>query len=86
MTKNMKNLLAAGVAFATLASVAASPAFAAPLKHRAPVSQDLPYGQVGGQMYAGRPDVVTLGSRVVGEDPDANIRSQMLHDPAVSEY
>lgn len=81
----MKNLLAACVAFSALATVAASPVSAAPLKHRAPVSQDLPYGQIGGQLYAGRPDVVTLGGRVVGEDPDINIRSQMQHDPAVSE-
>ena len=82
----MKNLLAVGVAFASLATFAAAPAFAAPLKHRAPIDRELPYGQIGGQIYAGRPDVVTLGGRIVGEDPDLNIRSQMQHDPAGSEY
>ena len=80
----MKNLFV--VVFATLATVSASPVFAAQLKHRAPVIHELPYGQIGAQNYAGRSDVVTFGSRVVGEDPDINIRTQMLHDPVVSEY
>jgi len=29
---------------------------------------------------------VTFGNRVVGEDPDPNIRAQLLHDPVMSEY
>jgi hypothetical protein len=66
----------------------ASSAFAAPLKHRAPVAHDTtnPYGQAE-QHYLGRQsDVVMFGGHVVGEDPDPNIRSQMLHDPVPSEY
>ena len=73
---------------AVLATVLASPAFAAP-RHLAPVRDDtLPaYGDsVSGQYAAHHPDVVTFGSRVVGEDPDQNIRTQLLHDPEPSEY
>jgi hypothetical protein len=78
----MKSALFAGVALAT---VIASPAFAA-AGHRAAEARDtLPYGQIGAQNYARQPDVVTFGSRIVGEDPDANIRGQLLHDPVVSE-
>lgn len=82
----MKTIVAAGVALAT---VLASPAFAAPPKHHAPVSHDVyvPYGAAAGGSYMSRPaDVVTLGNRVVGEDPDINIRTGIERDPVPSEY
>lgn len=80
-----KTILAAGIALAT---VFASPAFAAPPKHRAPVANDTvsTYGRANGQFMARQSDLVTFGNRVVGEDPDLNIRSQLLHDPEPSEY
>jgi hypothetical protein len=84
----MKKLLASSVVLATMLASLASPALAAPPKYRAPVSHDtvLPYGQIGAERYARQPDVVTLGSRVVGEDPDPSIRTQLLHDPVPAEY
>lgn len=80
----MKVILAAGVALATML---ASPAFAAP-RHRAVAPDAMaPYGQsMSSRSYARQFDVVTLAGRVVGEDPDANIRTQLLHDPVPSEY
>lgn len=81
----MKNILATGAALAVLASLA-SPAFAASSKHRAPVAYDA-YSQGNNEQVYSRPsDVVTFSGRVVGEDPDANIRTQILHDPVPSEY
>jgi hypothetical protein len=71
---------------AALAAVLTSPALAAPPKHRAPVSHDTMNAYGAATPYSSRGDVVMFGSRVVGEDPDPNIRSQMQHDPAVSEY
>ena len=84
----MKKLLAPSIALATVLASLASPAFAAPSRHRAPVAQDTmgPYGQANPQYFARQPDVVTFGGRVVGEDPDANIRTQLLHDPVMSDY
>jgi len=82
----MKKLLASSVALATVLASLASPAFAASSKHRAPVASE-PYAQ-GGPVgsYARNSDVVTFGNRIVGEDPDQNIRTQLLHDPVPSEY
>lgn len=82
----MKVVLAAAVALAT---AFASSAYAAPPKHRAPVDRDtlVPYAQGATVPYAAhQPDVVMLGNRVVGEDPDPAIRTQLLHDPVPSEY
>ena len=70
-------------------AVLTAPAFAAPPKHRATVERDpmAPYAQGAYQPFVGRQsDVVTFGNRVIGEDPDPNIRAQMLHDPVMSEY
>ena len=70
-------------------AVLTAPAFAAPPRHRAAVSRDAmePYAQGTYQPFVGRQsDVVTFGNRVVGEDPDPNIRAQMEHDPVMSEY
>lgn len=72
-----------------LAAVLVSPAFAAPPKYRAPVTNDTEaYGTAGPvQPYANRGGEVSMfGNRVIGADPDPNIRSQMQHDPALSEY
>jgi hypothetical protein len=73
---------------AALAVVLASPAFAAPPKHRVPAASAPmeSYGQSNERYVAKQPDAVTLGNRVIGEDPDPNIRSQMEHDPTPSEY
>ena len=82
----MKKMIATGV---VLASVLAAPAFAAPPKHHAAVEHDpmAPYGQYTQPYSAHRADdVVSLGDRVIGTDPDPNIRSQMVHDPIPTEY
>ena len=73
---------------AALAAMLASPALAAPPKHRAPVSNDTEaYGAaLTARPYANRSDFSMFGNRVIGEDPDPNIRSQMQHDPVPSEY
>ena len=83
----MKKLLASSVALATVLASLASPAFAASSKHRAPVANDAwaPYAQ-GGPAGVQNPDVVTFSNHVVGEDPDQNIRTQLLRDPEPSEY
>ena len=85
----MKKLLASTVALATVLASLVSPAFAASSKHRAPVANDAsePYAQGGpAGNYARNSDVVTFGNRVVGEDPDPSIRTQLLRDPEPSEY
>jgi hypothetical protein len=85
----MKKLLATSVALATVFASLASPAFAAPAKHRAFVANDAtePYGPSAHEQYLARqPDVVTGVGRTIGEDPDPNIRVQMLRDPVPNEY
>ena len=77
----MKKLLVAGAALATVLAAVSSPAFAA---HRAPVGHDTmsPYGQLAGDQTLARPsDLVVTEGRVVGADPDINIRTQLLRDP-----
>ena len=75
----MKKLLATSATLATVLAALASPAFAA---HRAPVGHDTPYGQRSGDQTLARPsDVVVTEGRVVGADPDINIRTQLLRDP-----
>ena len=44
------------------------------------------YGQNYGQQYQQPQTAVTLGNRVVGQDPDANIRAQLERDPVPTEY
>jgi hypothetical protein len=85
----MKKLLATGVALATVLASLASPAFAAPPKHRAPVANDTmaPYGQSTYEQDSARHSgVVTQNGRIVGEDPDPNIRTQLLRDPDPSGF
>jgi hypothetical protein len=68
-----------------LATAVASPAFAA-AKHRAPVQRPaVSYGEPVGNAYLGSSDVVTFGGHVVGEDPDASIRTQLLFDPSLAD-
>jgi hypothetical protein len=71
----MKKLLATSAMLATVFATFSSPAFAA---RRAPVGYDTPSGD---QMLARPSDVVVTEGRVVGADPDANIRTQLLRDP-----
>jgi hypothetical protein len=75
----MKKTLALGAMLAALAS----PAFATPPKHRAPVSYDtaVPYAPLASQV-----EIVTgSGSHVIA-DPDPNIRTQLLRDPDPSGF
>ncbi len=76
----MKKLLATSAVLATVLAALSSPAFAA---RRAPVGHDTmtPYGQPSGDQVLARPsDVVVTEGRVVGADPDINIRTQLLRD------
>ncbi len=84
----MKKTLVLGATLATVIASVASPAFAA-AKHRAPVAEDTsgPYAYGANASNYSRPaDTVEFGNRVVGEDPDPGIRTQLLHDPVASEY
>jgi hypothetical protein len=79
----MKKLLTTGVALVTVFASLASTAFAAPSKHRAPVANDtaLSYAKSANEELLARPsDVVTAEGRIVGADPDLNIRTQILRD------
>jgi hypothetical protein len=80
----MKKTLAASVVLALLSA----PAFAAPIKHRSAVEPAMPSeNQIVPPNYSvRRPDVVTFGDRVIGADPDPNIRAGLAHDPVPSEY
>ena len=76
----MKKLLVAGAALATVLAAISSPAFAA---RRAPVGNDTmsPYGQPSGDQTLARPsDLAVTEGRVVGADPDVNIRTQLIRD------
>jgi hypothetical protein len=79
----MKKTLVTAVALGTVLAALASPASAAPPKHRAPVADDTsPYGALPPErMMAPQSSVVITDGRVVGADPDPNIRTQLLHDP-----
>ena len=76
----MKKTLIATLALATLV---ASPAFAASNTHRlrhAAATLDNVYASE--PSYAAQnPNVVVFANTVVGQDPDANIRLQMIRDP-----
>jgi hypothetical protein len=75
---SMKKLLATSAALATVLAALSSPAFAA---RRAPVGHDTPYGQPSGDQTLARPsDLAVTEGRVVGADPDINIRTQLLRD------
>ena len=76
----MKKLLVAGATLAAVLAAISSPAFAA---HRAPVGHDTmsPYGQLSGDQTLARPsDLAVTEGRVVGADPDVNIRTQLIRD------
>jgi hypothetical protein len=79
----MKKTFVTAVALGTVLGALASPAFAAPPRHRAPVASDTgPYGPFAQERLMAPPStVVTTEGRVVGADPDPNIRTQLLHDP-----
>lgn len=82
----MKAIFVPGIALVT---VLASTAFAAPPKHRVPLARDdmSSYGQnAGDRSFARGSDVVIEGNRVIGQDPDPNVRAQLLKDSAVSDY
>jgi hypothetical protein len=85
---SMKKTLTTCTALAAVLASLASPAFAAPPKHRAPVMNDTTesYNQGAFEQLARPSDVVVTQGRVVGADPDANIRTQLLHDPVPTEY
>jgi hypothetical protein len=61
-----------------LATLAASPAFAAPTKH-------LTHRMTADQAYAPAqdPDAVVVNDQVVGRDPDANVRLSLRRDPGL---
>ena len=70
-----------------LATLVTSPALAAS-NHRAQRGYDADDAQAAAP-YAGAPygnDTVTFGGRVIGQDPDPNIRSQLRHDPTPNAY
>src|SRR4051794_19993897 len=82
--RKMKTKIALGLALAVALSTSA---FAA-TKHHVAVETDnsASYGQPATERYySPRSDVVMFGNRVIGQDPDLNIRSQMEHDPVPSE-
>jgi hypothetical protein len=88
----MRKFFATGfatAAAATLVMALAQPAFAAP-KNRNQVSKDATraYGAAAPRTYyapngyaPNGGSVVTWGNRVIGQDPDPNIRAQILRDP-----
>ena len=80
----MTRLLVSSIA---LAALLASPSLAA---SRARVQSGFDaYAAANGPRViapAARAGVVLFGNRVVGQDPDANIRVQLQHDPVPSEY
>jgi hypothetical protein len=75
----------ASVAAAALAIALVSPTLAA-TKHRHPVANDAAraYGAAvpaPGAFYAPNRDSVFFDNHVIGQDPDPNIRFQILRDP-----
>jgi hypothetical protein len=79
----MKKSLTSSVVLAALglATLAASAAVAAP-KHRVPLANDTPYQQ----SVVPPANAVVSEGKVVGVDPDPNIRTQFLHDPDPSGF
>ena len=77
-----------GAAVAALIAALASPTFAAPAKQRTMISPRAPiYGSAAnGAYYAPNGSVVIFGNRVIGQDPDPNIRLQMRRDPNPGNY
>ena len=88
----MRKFCATGFATAATAALVmalAQPAFAAP-KNRNQVMNDAPraFGATapGTNYVPNGGTVVTLGNRVIGQDPDPNIRAQILRDPFPGNY
>jgi hypothetical protein len=83
--QKMKKIFVTTVALGTALAALVAPAFAAPPRHRAPapVANDTgPYGPLPQERLMAPPNtVVSTEGRVVGADPDPNIRTQLLHDP-----
>ena len=77
--------LAVSAAATILVAALASPTLAAPAKHRNQVSNSATTSN-GRAAYGASGNVVTLGNRVVGQDPDPNIRLQILRDPTPGNY
>jgi hypothetical protein len=69
----MINRLVLAVSAAAMASIIATPTFAAPRTH----AHAAP---------AVMPTVVTSGDRILGADPDPNIRFELLRDAYPGEY
>ena len=85
----MKKLLATSAALATVFASLASPAFAAAPRRQAPVANDAAaqYLQRSHEELLARPsDVVTSEGRIIGADPDQNIRTQLLRDAYPNGY
>jgi hypothetical protein len=80
----MTKLLTTSVALVTVFSSLAAPAFAASSKHRAaPVGNDTvqSYARNANEELLARPsDIVTSEGRIIGADPDASIRTELLRD------
>jgi hypothetical protein len=77
----MKKTLIATLALATLV---ASPAFAAQTKNHARAATQS--SDAYARYLAPDHNAVVFGNRVVGEDPDRNIRGQIMRDPIPNEY
>ena len=71
------------LALAAIVAVVASPASAAPKHH---VNHVNPTYATQNAYRSSASDVVIDGNRVVGQDPDLNIRTQLLRDSAVADY
>ena len=79
----MKKTLIATIA---LAAVAASPAFAASKSSRARYMSDEARAQASYGYLQNDPGLVIANNKIIGRDPDINIRAGMLRDPAQNEY
>jgi len=77
----MKKTLIATLALTTLA---AAPTFAASTTNRAYLSQQARAAYA--QYLPNDPSLVIFNNKVIGRDPDINIRAGMLRDPVANEY
>ena len=80
----MKKIL---IVVSALATVLTTSAFAQTTQRRAQNSIQRPADTVvSGQYVTNDPYIVIESNRVLGRDPDPNIRTQMRHDPVANEY
>jgi hypothetical protein len=87
----MRTLSATGIATAAAAALVvalAQPTLAAPKRNQVSNDASRAYGATApGALYAPNGGgVVTFGNRVIGQDPDPNIRSQLIRDPYPGNY